>query len=59
MGTIIGAVVIAVATMSVGDQASAISYAFSIASIGILASILGVFFVRVREGGDPQLAIFA
>ncbi len=57
VGALIGAVVIAVTTMGVGGQASAISYAFSIATVGIVASILGVFFVRVREGGNPQLAL--
>jgi len=57
VGTIIGAIVISVTTLAVGGQSSAISYAFSIATIGIFASILGVFFVRVREGGDPQHAL--
>ncbi|MDY0082907.1 MAG: V-type H(+)-translocating pyrophosphatase, partial [Ignavibacteriaceae bacterium] len=28
-----------------------------IASVGIVASIIGTFFVRVKEGGDPQKAL--
>ncbi len=28
-----------------------------IASVGIVTSIIGVFFVRVKEGGDPQSAL--
>lgn len=28
-----------------------------IASVGIIASIIGTFFVKVREGGDPQKAL--
>jgi len=57
VGTIISAVVIAVSSMSGGAEIGAISFAFSTAAIGIFASILGVFFVRVKEGGDPQLAL--
>jgi K(+)-stimulated pyrophosphate-energized sodium pump len=57
VGTIISAVVIAVSSMSGATQTGAISFAFSTAAIGIFASILGVFFVRVKEGGDPQLAL--
>ena len=55
VGTIISAIVIAVLTPI--NEARAISYAFTVASVGIFASILGVFFVRVKEGGNPQRAL--
>jgi K(+)-stimulated pyrophosphate-energized sodium pump len=54
VGTLVSAIVIAVSTMSAAVRLSAVSYAFSIAAVGILASLLGVFFVRIKEGGDPQ-----
>ena len=40
-----------------GLGALGISYAFMLAAVGILASILGVFTVRVKEGGDPHVAL--
>jgi len=54
VGTIISAIVI---SASVGLGVMGVSYAFMIAAVGIVASILGVFFVRVKEGGDPQVAL--
>jgi len=57
VGTLIGAIVIVVSTMAAGVQAQAVSFSFSVATVGILASLIGVFFVRVREGGNPQLAL--
>jgi K(+)-stimulated pyrophosphate-energized sodium pump len=57
VGTVVSAIVIAVLTPI--DEVRAISYAFLVAAVGIFASILGVFFVRVREGGNPQLALRA
>ncbi len=56
VGTIVSAIVISVAIPEL-DSVKAISYSFLIAAIGIFASILGVFFVRVKEGGNPQLAL--
>jgi len=35
----------------------AISYALMLMAGGILASLLGVFFVRMKEGGNPQNAL--
>jgi K(+)-stimulated pyrophosphate-energized sodium pump len=57
VGTLVSAVVIAVSTMAAGVQMRAVAYAFSIASAGILASLIGVFFVRIKEGGDPQQSL--
>ncbi len=56
VGTIVSAIVISVAIPEL-DSVKAISFAFLTAAIGIGASILGVFFVRVKEGGNPQLAL--
>ena len=34
-----------------------IAYPLMLSAIGVLASILGTFFVRIREGGNPQGAL--
>jgi len=57
VGTLIGAIVIVVSTMVAGVQAQAVSFAFSVATVGIMASLIGFFFVRVKEGGNPQAAL--
>jgi K(+)-stimulated pyrophosphate-energized sodium pump len=54
VGTIISAVVI---SLAVGIGGVGVSYAFLIATVGIGASILGTFTVRVKEGGDPHVAL--
>ncbi len=36
---------------------SAVLLPLALAGVGILTSILGTFFVRVKEGGDPQRAL--
>ena len=36
---------------------SAVMLPLVLAGLGILASIIGTFFVRVKEGGDPQKAL--
>lgn len=55
VGTIISAIVIATAAGGIG--VAGVSYAFMIATVGIAASILGIFTVRMKEGGDPQVAL--
>ncbi len=55
VGAIIAAVVIALAATP--DPTMAISYVFLLVSAGLVSSIIGVFAVRVKEGGDPQLAL--
>ncbi len=49
-----------IAAMAIGavttDTAGAL-YPLLLAAIGIIASILGTFFVRVKEGGDPAKAL--
>ena len=39
------------------NNISAVLLPLVLASIGIITSILGTFFVRVKEGGDPQKAL--
>ena len=59
VGALLSTVVIAMA--SFGDTPAlaehAIGFVFAALAAGVLASILGVFAVRVREGGDPQAAL--
>ena len=49
-----------IAAMAIGalvmDQGGVI-YPLLLSAIGIIASILGTFFVRVKEGGDPAKAL--
>ncbi len=53
VGSIIGAMVIA-ATSGFG---SLVMLPLVLAGFGILVSIIGTFFVRTREGGNPQTAL--
>jgi K(+)-stimulated pyrophosphate-energized sodium pump len=57
VGAVLSSVVIAMSTFS-GDAAqSAVGFVFAALAAGVLSSILGVFAVRVKEGGDPQAAL--
>ncbi|MBN2365258.1 MAG: sodium-translocating pyrophosphatase [Calditrichaeota bacterium] len=53
VGSIIGAMVIAAAS-SFGNL---VMLPLVLAGIGILVSIVGTFFVRTKEGGNPQTAL--
>ncbi|MEO8399452.1 MAG: sodium/proton-translocating pyrophosphatase, partial [Ignavibacteriaceae bacterium] len=63
VGSIIGTMVLGAAFM--GDKGfvdnfnglSAVILPLVIAGVGIVMSILGTFFVKVKEGGDPQKAL--
>ncbi|MEM9835384.1 MAG: sodium-translocating pyrophosphatase [Bacteroidota bacterium] len=64
VGSIIGTMVIGAAFMGVSEfratdigGINAVLLPLVIAGIGIIASIIGTFFVRVKEGGDPQKAL--
>jgi K(+)-stimulated pyrophosphate-energized sodium pump len=61
VGSVVSALVIAVAVFKpggVGPSASeAIGYVMALLSVGILASVLAMFAVRTREGGNPQIAL--
>jgi len=62
VGSIIGTMVLGAAFMT-GDFSdnfnglSAVLLPLTLAAAGIVTSIIGTFFVRVKEGGDPQKAL--
>jgi len=65
VGSIIGTMVLGAAFIGLtGFEESnafgglnAVLLPLSLAGVGILTSIIGTFFVRVKEGGDPQKAL--
>ena len=61
VGSIIGAMVLGAAYVGVqefsGMETNAILLPLFIASTGIIMSIIGTFFVRVKEGGSPHAAL--
>jgi K(+)-stimulated pyrophosphate-energized sodium pump len=62
VGSIIGTMVLGAAFMGAGFQddfngLSAVLLPLALACCGIIMSILGTFFVRVKEGGNPQKAL--
>ncbi len=65
VGSIIGTMVLGAAFIgltgfedtNVFGGLNAVLLPLSLAGVGILTSIIGTFFVRVREGGDPQKAL--
>jgi len=63
VGSIIGAMVLGAAFIATPEWAdnfnglSAVLLPLVLGGIGILTSIMGTFFVRVKDGGDPQTAL--
>ncbi len=57
VGSIIGAMVIGVTWASAIGSYNAVILPLILAAAGILVSIIGTFFVRTREGGNPQAAL--
>lgn len=64
VGSIIGTMVLGVAFMASTEFAtdgfnglSAVLLPLALAAVGILTSIAGTFFVKVKEGGNPQSAL--
>ena len=65
VGAIVGTMVIGVAMVALPEfqqhapfgGLSAVLLPMLLAAAGIVASIIGTFFVRVREGGNPQIAL--
>jgi K(+)-stimulated pyrophosphate-energized sodium pump len=58
VGAIVGAMVLGLGFSAVqGGHMGAIVLPLVIAGVGIIASILGTFFVRTKEGGNPQHAL--
>jgi K(+)-stimulated pyrophosphate-energized sodium pump len=55
VGAIIGSMVIGAAAVSGSMQATMLP--LMVAGVGIVASVIGTFFVRVKEGGNPQTAL--
>ncbi len=49
-----------IAAMAIGLAAfgdRGVAYPLLLAALGIVSAVLGTFFVRVKEGGDPQMAL--
>ena len=59
VGAMLSGVVIALAQFTGNEalQTGAIGFIFACITAGVVASIAGVFAVRVKEGGDPQAAL--
>jgi K(+)-stimulated pyrophosphate-energized sodium pump len=63
VGSIIGTMVLGAAFMTIPEWSdnfnglSAVLLPLVLAGTGIVTSILGTFFVRVKEGGNPQTAL--
>jgi len=60
IGSIIGTMVLGAVFTSVfdqGHQLAAVLLPLILAAVGIAVSILGTFFVNVKEGGNPQKAL--
>lgn len=62
VGSIVGTMVLGAAFMVPGfsdnfDGLSAVLLPLVLAGVGIVMSFLGTFFVKVKEGGDPQKAL--
>ena len=54
---ILGAAFVALTPFQQGFELGAVILPLALAGVGILTSILGTFFVRVKSGGDPQQAL--
>ncbi len=52
IGAIISALVLGIAS-----GVSGVTLPIALAAVGIIASLIGTFFVRVKEGGNPQKAL--
>jgi K(+)-stimulated pyrophosphate-energized sodium pump len=57
VGSIVGAMVLGAAAGKLSGDVRLVTLPMVIAGIGILVSIVGTFFVRVKEGGSPQAAL--
>ena len=60
VGSIVGAMVLAAgatAASGIGANLSYVILPLVLAGVGIIVSIIGTFFVRTKEGGNPQAAL--
>nr|WP_299385013.1 sodium-translocating pyrophosphatase [Allomuricauda sp.] len=58
VGSIIGTMVLGAIIVTPGfDGLGAVYLPLALAAVGIVMSIIGTFFVRVKDGGNPQTAL--
>lgn len=57
VGSIISAITLAFATFTGNDKFSAAVFPLALCAIGLIASMLATFFVRSKDGTDPQKAL--
>ncbi len=60
VGSIVGSMILGVAFMQgtpLEGQLNAVILPLILAGVGIVVSIIGTFFVRTKEGGNPQAAL--
>ena len=57
VGAIVGAMILGLGFTASDNQIGPIVLPIVVAGAGIVASMLGSFFVRTREGGNPQVAL--
>ena len=57
VGALVSVITLAVATVVTKGDISSVIYPIAMAAIGILASVIGTFFVRGQGNGDPQKAL--
>ena len=53
----VNSIIAAMAVGAIVTGLAGVMYPLMLAAVGIVASILGTFFVRVKEGGDPAKAL--
>ncbi len=61
VGSIIASMILGAAFFSLGEfseyQLGAVMLPLALAGVGIIVSIIGTFFVKVKDGGNPQTAL--
>jgi K(+)-stimulated pyrophosphate-energized sodium pump len=57
VGALLGAIILGLAAFEGKAADAAVGFIFFAVTAGVVASIVGVFAVRVKEGGDPQAAL--
>ncbi len=57
VGALLGAIILGLAAFDGAAAEAAVGFIFFAVAAGVVASIVGVFAVRVKEGGDPQAAL--